>query len=130
MNIIFAPTDYIRWHYGLALLQLFHIWFNFLWFVVHVFSLPLLIRTLFSPWHRLREEYGKKGGINPGDFFGSVLINLIMRIVGFIVRIVVITIGLTTLILTMLAGLIFLVLWLIAPLIIVTLLLKGVPLII
>lgn len=79
--------SYIEWHYTDALRNIWGIFTNFVWFLYHFFSVPVLLRTMFSPWHKLGEKYKK--GFNPGAFFSTLLVNIILRIVGFVIRTVV-----------------------------------------
>ena len=51
--------DYFRWHYGRGVGELMGIVENFLRFVLHLFSIKLLLSTLFHPWRRMAESYGK-----------------------------------------------------------------------
>ena len=115
MKLIGVLSYYISWHYTLALGSIYNIWTNFMWFVLNFFSMPVLLKTLFAPWWRIHEEYQKGAGI--GEYFGDKVVNLIMRIVGFCIRIVTIVIGLLALLITFLAGIAFYVVWLLMPLI-------------
>ena len=52
----------------------------------------------------MREEYKKGGLADPGDFPGSLIVNILMRIVGFVIRLIVIIFGLAVLIITTIGG--------------------------
>ncbi len=121
-------SDYFRWHYGRAFGELFHVWLNFLWFIIHFFSLPQLARSLFSPWKRMTEE--KQSGFSFENFAAYIVVNLLSRTVGFIMRGTVILIGLTILIGTVVTGLIVSLFWVIAPIVIIGALGLGVSLLI
>lgn len=121
-------SDYFRWHYGRAFGELFHVWLNFLWFIIHFFSLPQLARSLFSPWKRMTEE--KQSGFSFENFAAYIVVNLLSRTVGFIMRGTVILIGLTILIGTVVTGLIASLFWVIAPIVIIGALGLGVSLLI
>lgn len=121
-------SDYFRWHYGRAFGELFHVWLNFLWFIIHFFSLPQLARSLFSPWKRMTEE--KQSGFSFENFAAYIVVNLLSRTVGFIMRGTVILIGLTILISTVVTGLIVSLFWVIAPIVIIGALGLGVSLLI
>jgi hypothetical protein len=131
VSLILIFNDYIGWHYGRALGQFFRVWFNFLWFFIHFFSIPLHLKTLFSPWHRLSGGEYKRGGIlSPEVFFESLIVNTLMRLVGFVARIVVIALGLIAIIASLIGGVIVFVFWIVAPLAILLVALKGLSLII
>ena len=110
--LLFLPY-YFRWHYTKALRDLFLNLKNGLLFVLHFFSLALLIRTLFTPWKRLGEGY--KRGFDLGAFFSTFVVNLLLRFVGFVIRFVTIILGLLTLILSFSFALILTVIWIIFP---------------
>lgn len=108
-------TSYISWHYGAALPAIVKNWKNSILFVLHFFSVLLLFRTLFSPWRRLTEKY--KGGLDFENIVGFIVVNTIMRIVGFIVRVVVIFVSLIVLAVVIVGGIFFFVAWILAPLV-------------
>ncbi|OGZ49815.1 MAG: hypothetical protein A3C83_01745 [Candidatus Ryanbacteria bacterium RIFCSPHIGHO2_02_FULL_47_25] len=59
-------------------------WMNVHWFVYHFFSMPVLFESFFAPFHRLRER--ARAGFDIEDWLGVIVINVLMRIVGMIVR--------------------------------------------
>ena len=115
-------VDYLLWHYGVAFRNMMLVWGNLFWFVLHFFSIPTLLRTLFSPWKRITEKYQKKG---LEDFASAVLVNIMTRIVGAIIRIIVIVFGLAVLLLLFGVMLLFLIVWILAPLVTVGSVLIG-----
>jgi hypothetical protein len=130
ISMIFTSiiSDYFRWHYGRAFGELFHVWLNFLWFVIHFFSLPQLGRSIFSPWKRMTEE--KQGGFSFEGLATYLIINLLSRLVGFLMRGTVILLGLIVLTITILTGFVTALFWLAAPVVIVVFLGLGVTLLI
>jgi hypothetical protein len=98
------------------------------WFTVHFFSIPQLLRSWIAPWKRITEERTKAWDIE--DFFGSLIINLISRIIGFIMRTVVLLIGTISLLLSLLSGVVVYVVWTIAPALIILMIIMGAGLII
>jgi len=123
MRLLTLIPYYLAWHYTRAIADLISIWGNLIWFTTNHFSFGVLFRTLFSPFKRLNEKY--PGGINFGKLFEVVVINILMRIVGFCLRIVVILVGLAALIVVIGLGLVSLVIWIIAPFLIVFLFIAG-----
>lgn len=68
------------------------------------------------PWKRLGED-----AVNFFDFFNffsAIVVTLIMRIFGILVRSAVIAVGLLSLVLSLLFGVLFFSIWIFAPLII------------
>lgn len=91
MPIFLLPFSYLGWHYTLAFLDLFQIYRNFLWFIYHFFSLPVLGRTLLAPWRRLGEDYPSH--LDLGGTLATLFINSLMRLVGFLIRSAVLIFG-------------------------------------
>lgn len=118
--------SYFFWHYTRALAELLGICRNLLWFVYHFFSLGVLGKTLFSPWQKLDEPYKK--GFRPSAFFETFVINIVMRIVGFLVRSFVIIFGATIWLIVLIAEAVFFLSWLLLPLVIVVFIVSGVRL--
>jgi hypothetical protein len=119
---------YLTWHYSRAFLEIFHVWLNLMWFVVHFFSIPLLLRSLFSPWKRISEGRGDKWSLE--DLAGYLVIGLVSRIIGFVLRLSIIVVGLISLFIVVFGGFAVYVFWLAAPLVIIGLLASGITLLI
>lgn len=129
MNPVTFLIDYIRWHYGSGIFDLLRVWGNLIWFIGHFFSTPLLLRTLFSPFMRLHEKYPEKGHFDMGYWAGTLLINMLMRIVGILVRLVFILISFLLMFVSIVLGVLFVAFWIIAPVGIVVLIMTGLSLI-
>lgn len=118
--------DYFVWHYTRAWWQMWGVWRNFLWVVIHFFSIPQLSRSLFSPFKRITEGRGNKFSLE--DLATYVIVNLISRIIGAIVRIVIILIGLIALSLTVAGGFVAYLFWMVAPFAVIILFGSGISL--
>ena len=108
---------YIKWHYGQGLKEFFGVMGNFLWFIAHFFSFKLLLRTLFTPWKRLGENY--EGGFDLGAFASSVIVNGLMRAVGFVTKIIVLSVGVISYVLVLVFAFFLFLIWILAPFILV-----------
>jgi len=97
---------------------------NIFWVTNRIFSLPLMFRTLFSPWKRIIETEGEKFDLE--DWAERKVVNIMSRLVGAMVRLVVILIGLVSLMATLLLGIGWYVFWVMAPVVIAILFLSGV----
>lgn len=118
---------YVIWHYTQAFKEILHIWTNFFWFIVNLFSIPQLIRGLFTPWKRIVEDRGEK--FNLEDLAGFIIIGIISRLIGVILRTTVILTG-TAILLLLCLGMVFIYLfWILAPVLIVFSLFYGIILI-
>jgi len=115
--------QYITWHYSRGIRDSVVLWSNFIWFLSHFFSLPLLAATLFSPWRRLHEE--RKESFNIEEFFTVLVVNVMMRAVGFVLRISMIAIGLIFLTVALLCMIVHVILWVLLPLVIPLLIYYG-----
>lgn len=118
--------EYTFWHYGRAISEMFELFGNFAWFFYHFFSIGILSRTLFSPIWRLQEKYSK--GFDPQAFFESFIVNIISRIVGFLLRSILIISGIIAEILVFLLFIISFVAWIFFPILIPVLFIGGITL--
>ena len=124
MPILAVARDYLVWHYSTAYVDLAYIWWNYLWFVNHLFSVPEVIMSWIAPFKRLEEE---KVNIlkSPSDFFGNMFVNIIMRVVGTIIRTAIIGIALLGFLFVLFFGLALFMLWTILPLLVLHLFFTG-----
>jgi hypothetical protein len=106
---------YVKWHYNQGLREFFKITQNFLWFVVHFFSFKLLFKTLFAPWKRLGEHYS--GGLDLEAFASTLIVNILMRAVGFSTKVLVLFIGLVSYLVVAVFAFFVFVIWVLMPLI-------------
>ena len=106
--------DYFCWHYSRAFVDIFHIWQNMTRFVFHFFSIFALFRTLFQPWKRIEAERETRG-FDLGDYLSTKMVNLMMRLVGFIMRLILITIGFAFVAVVVVVGIQFFILWAVLP---------------
>jgi len=113
----------IFWHFFEVPKEILKAWRNFLLFNLHYFSIPLLLKTFFSPWKRYQEYYGR--GFNLGRFLEAFFANLIFRILGAIMRTFLIIIGLLTEVILIIVGLLAFLGWLILPVILIIIFILG-----
>lgn len=109
-NILF---QWLSWQFFEVPGNILKAWKNFLKFNLNYFSIPLLLKTLFSPWRRYKTSYGR--GFDIGRYFEVLLSNLIFRGLGAIMRSFLIIIGLLVEIFIIFGGLIIFFGWLILP---------------
>jgi hypothetical protein len=104
---------YVSWHYGRGYYELISYLKNFVIFVPTFFSIGTLSKTLVSPLYRIKEKY--EGGFDISNLLEVTVVNLIMRIVGLVVRTAVILIGIISLKITFILSLSVIVIWAIIP---------------
>lgn len=114
---------YFSWHYSDGVRDYLRIWSNFIWFVWHFFSFELLGKTLFMPFQRIEEA--KAPGFHPDKMAEAVMVNLLMRILGFVIRLFILGVGAVILMITCVSGALFFVVWLSAPLCVLLLMVTG-----
>ena len=129
MLYLVIAKDYLWWHYSTALLDILYIWRNYLWFINHLFSIPEVTLSLFAPWKRLQEEKINILSDIEG-FFTNLFINIMMRIVGTVIRLALLAIALICLVIVLCAGVVVFVLWIALPFLIANFLIMGIQLLI
>ncbi len=112
MNSVLFFTHYLIWHYTRAYRDMVALYLNFAWYITHLFSMPLLLRTLFSPWKRITAGHRK---FDLEDWAEAVTFNILSRIIGFIIRGVLIVMGLIGIALLTIGFALFLILWCLLP---------------
>lgn len=123
MEFVHVLSAYILWHYTRAWGDMLRITGNYLWFTQNFFSMGLLSRTLFAPWRRLAISGGRGTG---ETFVGAVIVNTLMRVVGFGIRVITIVIGAVSLFgVIVLAALAF-ALWPLLPVIVFVVFFAGI----
>lgn len=123
MKIISILPIYIWWHYIKAPIRIVVLTFYFAKSTLHFFSVLTMLKTLFSPWRRLSEGYGKKFDLL--ELATSLVVNSIMRIFGALVRITLIVIAIVITITLIVSGFILLIYWILMPAMIVFLFITG-----
>jgi hypothetical protein len=114
MKFFMIGPYYLNWHYTKGLSELSKNLWNFIVFQFHFFSVKDLLFTLLSPFQRLKEDYGS----NIIDFeriFSALIVNLIMRAVGFFVRSIILIIAFICITISFLLFPVLLLLWILLP---------------
>lgn len=115
---------YLSWHFLEVPKNILTAWKNFLRFGFNYFSIPLLLRTLFSPWHKYSWTYPR--GLYIGKRLEIFFSNLILRILGAILRVFLITFGILAEIFIVFVGVIIFLGWLISPILLIAGLVLGI----
>lgn len=109
-NILF---QYLIWHFFDMPKNILRAWRDYLRFNLNYFSVPLLLKTLFSPWRKYQVSYGK--GFDLGKYLEAFFSNLIFRIFGAIIRAFLIIIGILAEMVIVLGGVMAFFAWLALP---------------
>ncbi len=127
MKDAYLVLDFSVWYYTRAFRDILAVWMNFMWFILHFFSIPLLLRTLFSPWRRMTDS-DKRTSIE--DFMEAFVMNIMTRIFGAIVRLSIILCGILFLLLGVIALFAVIALWVCLPVLLIMALSTGVTLLV
>lgn len=84
-------SQFIVWYFLKVPKNIFFAFKNFLQFNLEFFSVPLLLKTFFTPWKRYKEEYSLSFDLN--NRINVFVANLINRILGAFVRSILIITG-------------------------------------
>lgn len=124
MGIPIFVKEYIAWHFGKAIRELFELEKTFLWFFYHLFSLPLLIRTFFLPFYKISSPYRKNADFYA--FLETIIPNIVSRLIGMIARGVLLVLGILVELALLVAALPLIVLWLLLPFVIAMFFIAGI----
>ena len=100
MSSVAFVVDFSLWYYSRAFYGIVSVWMNLMWFVTHFFSIPLLLKTLFAPWKRMTDS-SHHAGLE--DLLATIVMNIMTRIFGAIIRMCIILNGLFVLVLGVVA---------------------------
>lgn len=107
--------EFLAWHYSQGIVYYLKSWMQTIAYVNHSLSILLLIKTLFYPWKRLIvPEAGP--GFDIQKKFQAFTFNLVSRLVGSVVRLILIFAGLVLLLVSFFGGAVGLLFWLAMPL--------------
>ncbi len=106
--------NYLVWHFYIAPKFILKLIYNYIYFIGHLFSVKILLKTLFSPWRR---EIAKKEkpGFSPTDILSVISFNVISRAIGFIVRVGTLLSALLFFLLVIIFGSTFFAYWFLVP---------------
>jgi len=113
----------IQWYLFKSPREILRGWGNVLWFNLEYFSVLLLLRTLFAPWRHTTWSPGR--GFNIGKWVEALIGNAISRLLGAIIRTVLIVIGLLTEIALVVVGPFVFLAWFLLPFLLLFALYQG-----
>jgi hypothetical protein len=104
--------DSIVWMYREGIQEFVRAWINIHWFLYHFFSMPVLVKSLFAPFHRLREKRAQ--GFDFEDIMSVLAVNILMRFVGALVRSIILLMGVVVEVIAFVVGAAFFLLFILA----------------
>lgn len=108
---------WIFWHFVEVPKAIIVGWKNFLKYNFYYFSVKGLLKSLFAPWKGDLGDYGR--GFDAKKYFDTFLGNMISRVLGAVIRLVLIAIGLACFVFIFFIGLFVLLVWIFLPAIVV-----------
>lgn len=84
-------TLFLKWQFLYSNANFLKAYIEVLKFALHIFSVPLLVKTFFAPWHRYWFAY--PSGFNPIAVANAIFGNIMSRVIGMILRTFFILIG-------------------------------------
>jgi len=120
--------QYLIWHFFDVPKEILLGWRNFLLFNLNYFSIPLLLKTFFSHWRQYKWGYGR--GFDIPRYIEAFFSNLISRILGAIMKSILIFIGILTEIFIVLFGAIIFLGWFVLPVLLIAGLWFGIKILI
>ena len=114
MKFVGIIPYYLYWHYTKGIKDLMHTLKNILIFEFYFFSIDVLAKTLFAPFQKIHETYSKNM-FEVENILSSLVVNIVMRIIGFFIRMFLIVTYLLATIATILATPLVFFAWLIMP---------------
>lgn len=109
--------SWLRWHFVEMPKFLVQIWKDYLLFASNFFSLEFLLKTFFSPWRKYRWKYPK--GFRIVEFLNTFVSNTFSRILGAVMRIILIILGALFQVFVAFSGGLLLLAWLLIPIFII-----------
>lgn len=106
--------EYITWYFFEIPLNIVKIIRNYFLFCLNFFSIPLLLKTFFSPWRRTTWR-SQSRGIDIPAMAEAFFSNLISRGIGAVMRFILIFFGIISEIFIITAGAAVLLLWIALP---------------
>ena len=108
------PMSFLKWHYTTSFRYFLYVLNNYFSFVLHYFSIPILVKTLFWRFRRL-DLTEKKPGLHIEIWFSNLVENFISRLIGFIARSFIILLGIFSLCAFLIAVFVLLIFYLLFP---------------
>lgn len=110
-----AFQDFVRWYFFEKPVRIVKAYWEYFRAFNEVFSFLFLVRTLFSPWKQIHENYPNKG-LDLGRIGQTLTLNITTRVIGFLFRIVAFILGLAAQLIVLAGFLTFFFAWVLFPL--------------
>ena len=105
--------QWLSWYLIEMPMEILRAWKNILVFNLNYFSINLLLKTLFSYWHQYQWSYPR--GFDLGKYLEVAFSNLLSRLLGAIVRLIMIALGIVIEAFIFFAGIVVFLAWFLMP---------------
>jgi len=109
--------EWFYWHFVEMPKFLVQVWKNYLAFASDYFSAPLLLKTFFAPWKKYNWKYPR--GFDILEISNTFVSNIFSRILGAMMRSVLIIFGIFFQIFVIITGLVIILFWMLMPFLII-----------
>ncbi len=110
---------FLQWYLLVRPKEIVGLYIDYAYAFAEVFAIFFLLKTLFSPWKSIKDEYPTKG-FNFTLILETWSMNVTTRVIGAIVRLAVIVFGIAVQIALLIVFIIYLLGWILFPLLFVT----------
>jgi hypothetical protein len=117
--------NFIYWYFVTSPKAILKGWRNFLIWGADLFSLSLTAATFLSPWRKTVYPYRAKG-LDFNALFDTIVVTNFSRLIGMVIRTLVLIFGLFFEIIIFLVGLVIFLAWFLLPIIIIFLLFNSI----
>jgi hypothetical protein len=114
--------EMLRWWYITGWAQAAHRIVSWTRAVEHMFSMSLLLKTLFAPWKRITSPKGRSLDAQ----MRAAVDNMLSRCIGFVIRLFVIMAALVGMVGALISGVAMAVIWPFLPIVFFVFLVKGI----
>ena len=114
--------ELVVWWYGSGWVEAWKDCFSWVKKVQHFFSIDVLLGSLFAPWKRIVSIPGR----SLDEKFRAAIDNLVSRVIGFCVRIIVLTTAVVMIVVAAVVGVTLATLWPLVPFLAIGLIVLGV----
>jgi len=119
--------QFLEWEFADAPRFILSAWKNYLIFGLDYFSLPILLKTFFSPWKKYHSRYVSIFKV--WENIETFVLNAMSRIIGAIIRTIFIILGIVFEVLIAISGFLVFLGWLVLPFLLIFCLIYGLNLI-
>ena len=105
---------FIQWYYGESVPGIFRFWRNFVRVTLRFFAISWHVTNFFRPWKQMALGYDEHG-FNIKVFISSLNYNVVSRLIGMVIRTVLIVWGVISVLFLAIVGAVITIVWALLP---------------